>query len=70
VFHLALAYEKTTAGSRVFGQATLTVEIDVMFFSTSVGVTVEQDFAGASDPAFTAFIPTDEAWRLYCGAFA
>ncbi len=46
-FYMGLTYE--SAGNRVYGQATLTVDIEILFFSMSVGVTVEREFAG-SDP--------------------
>jgi len=70
VFHLGLAYEKTATQTRLFGQATLTVEVDVLFFSASVGVTVEKQFAGSEDPRFIAFIPDSATWGEYCDAFA
>lgn len=73
VFHLALAYEKDRAAktSRLFGQATLIVEVEILFFSTSVSVKVEKEFAGSkADPLFIDFIPTDAVWRRYCEAFA
>jgi len=73
VFHLALAYEKDGAAkkSRLFGQASLTVEVEILFFSTSVSVKVEKQFAGSqADPLFVDFIPNDAVWRQYCEAFA
>jgi hypothetical protein len=70
VFHLGLAYEKAGTATRLFGQATLTVEVDVMFFSTSVDVMVEKQFAGSSDPHFIDLIPDAETWGAYCAAFA
>jgi hypothetical protein len=33
-------------GNRLHGRATLTVEISIFFFSISVDLTVERDFAG------------------------
>ncbi len=70
-FHLGLAYEKSGTKTRLFGQATLSVEIDILFFSFSVGVHVEKQFAGSSDPRFIDFIPDDDTWRnKYCAAFA
>ena len=35
-----------SAGNKVWGRATLTVEVDILFFSTSVDLTVERQFAG------------------------
>jgi hypothetical protein len=55
------------AGS-MWGQASLTVKIEILFFSTSVSVKMERKFAG-SDPTFHQLVaPTD--WARYCAAFA
>ena len=70
VFHLALAYEKTGGKTRLFGQASLTVEIEILFFSVSVSVKVERQFAGSNgDPSFAQLID-QSAWTKYCAAFA
>ncbi|NOX82952.1 MAG: hypothetical protein GXP06_08185 [Alphaproteobacteria bacterium] len=73
VFHLALAYEKdgATKTSRLFGQASLTVEVEILFFSASVEVKVQRQFAGSeADPLFVDFVPTKNVWDEYCEAFA
>ncbi len=73
VFHLALSYEKVeNKYTRLYGTATLTVEIDIAFFSCSQDVTVERQFAGSdSDPSFRNFLPNASLWTDdYCGAFA
>ena len=80
-FHLSLSYERIEQGtkpdgspralSRLFGQASLVVEVEVLFFSKSVTVTVERTFAGSqSDPLFIDFVPDEATWRAYCDAFA
>jgi hypothetical protein len=77
-FHLSLAYEsvgnKATDGktvARLFGQATLVVEIEILFFSASVEVTVKKTFAGSeADPKFIDLVPTPDVWSEYCTAFA
>lgn len=69
VFHLGLTYEKNGDTGRLYGQATLTVEIDILFFSVSVGVTVERQFAGSKDPLFIDLVKPDH-WHDYCAAFA
>jgi hypothetical protein len=52
----------------MWGQASLTVKIEILFFSTSVSVKMERRFAG-SDPTFHQLVaPTD--WARYCAAFA
>jgi hypothetical protein len=64
--YLALAY----ANSKLSGRATMTVEVEVLFFHKSVELTVERQFAGAkNDPTFAEMID-DKAWREYCLAFA
>ena len=55
--------------SRLYGVATLTVEIEILFFSKSVDLTVERQFAGGGDPTFTDML-TQGDWDNYCDAFA
>ena len=63
------------------GRATLTIEVEVLFFSGSVSISCERKFAGSSgDPSFVALMgpsggalpdgSTQYAWRDYCQAFA
>ena len=53
------------------GRATLTVKVEIVFFSTSVEVTVEKAFGGSSgDPTFAQLFAAPEPWREYAGAFA
>jgi hypothetical protein len=70
-FYLALNYESVKAnphGGKLWGQASLTVKVKIAFFSTSVKISIEQEFAG-TDPTFTkALTPGD--WEDYCNAFA
>ena len=55
---------------KAYGRATLTVEVEVAFFSTSVELTVERAFGGQSDdPPFGKLMPPP-AWAEYAGAFA
>jgi hypothetical protein len=69
-FHLALDYEKTSAHTRLYGQATLTVEIEILFFSVSVDVHVEKEFAGSDGDPRIADMSTPAQWASYCKAFA
>ena len=48
-FYLGLTYQ--SAGNKVWGQAKVTVSIKILFFSMSVSLTVERQFAGSSDHA-------------------
>ncbi len=68
-FYLGLMYQ--SAGNKVWGQATLTVQIEVLFWSTPVTMTVERQFAGSGpDPTFEQLVPTQADWDDYAGAFA
>jgi hypothetical protein len=75
--YLALTYE--TATGKAVGRATLTIEVEVLFFSASVEVSCEKKFAGANgDPSFVDLMglpPGAPAgavrpWDTYCHAFA
>jgi hypothetical protein len=71
VFYLGLSYESKGGGAHsgaLWGQAKLTVKIEILFFSTSVAVSMEREFAG-SDPTFRELI-SPSAWTQYCDAFA
>ena len=71
VFYLGLSYASKVSAEHpgaLWGQAKLTVKIEILFFSTSVSVSMEREFAG-SDPTFRELIPPT-AWVEYCNAFA
>ncbi|WP_299406930.1 hypothetical protein [uncultured Roseobacter sp.] len=69
-FHLSLGYYKEAGNSYVKGQATLTVEVEVLFFSASVKLKVERKFSGSpGDPTFAQLIPDATVWEDYCSAF-
>jgi hypothetical protein len=55
-------------GGHLWGQASLTVKIEILFFSVSVTISVEREFAG-SDPTFRQLVAPD-AWAQYVDAFA
>ena len=71
VFYLGLTYESKGSqphAGMLWGQAKLTVKVEIAFFSKSVSVSMEREFAG-SDPSFRELVsPT--AWSEYCDAFA
>ncbi len=70
-FHLSLGYYKSGGKSEVKGQATLTVEIEILFFSVSVSVTCERRLGGSdADPLFVEFYPAESDWSDYAKAFA
>jgi len=70
-FYLAFTYLGKDGGrSEIWGQASLSVSVKVACFSTSVTLTVERRFAGASgDPTFDQVVEPDD-WQQYCLAFA
>jgi hypothetical protein len=72
-FNLQLAYRKDEDAhtSVVWGEATLTVEVDIAFISFDVSVSCRKELAGgAADPRFIDLIPDEPTWAEYCGAFA
>ncbi|MEM1162020.1 MAG: hypothetical protein AAGJ28_13885, partial [Pseudomonadota bacterium] len=70
LFHMALAYIKRGQRSLVRGEATLRIEVEVLFFSTSVTLHVEREFkAGTDDPRIAEMMGGSD-WKAYCNAFA
>ncbi len=84
-FYLGLTYVNDGGENSVAGEASLTVSIDILFFSTSVTLRVKKTFAGpaqfalsggAGGRALTADQPgfrdlmTQSDWNTYCDAFA
>jgi len=77
-FYMGLTYESAT--DEVWGQASLTVEVEVLFFSASVTMSVERKFAGSTHPlTFIDLVPPNnpldftqgsDAWNEYADAFA
>lgn len=56
---------------KAYGRATLTVQVEVLFFSKSVELTVERSFGGSSgDPNFLDQYPDQHDWKRYALAFA
>jgi hypothetical protein len=68
-FYLIFAYE--FAKNAAYGRATLTVKVEVLFFSTSVDITVEKRFGGSGgDPTFLDEFTSSSVWSDYAGKFA
>jgi hypothetical protein len=71
---LSLTYHFVTG--KLIGRASLVVEVEVLFFSASVEITVERKLAGSKgDPTMYEVMPPDDNgmnadWALYCDAFA
>jgi hypothetical protein len=66
-FFLELSYK--SGPDRVSGTASLTVEVEVLFFSESVTVTVQREFAKGADPKFEDVVHEPNQWGAYCTAF-
>lgn len=76
--YLELEYEFNSG--KCVGRATLTIEVEVLFFSASVEISCEKKFAGANgDPTFLQMMSPYEdpalqekvaPWDDYCSAFA
>jgi hypothetical protein len=72
--YLELTYE--TASGKAVGRATITVEVEVAFFSVSVSISCEKKFAGSTgDPSFADVmgLPAPggiRPWDTYARAFA
>ncbi len=72
--YLELNYDFDTG--KMVGSASLTVKVEVLFFSTSVTIRAERQFAGSNgDPNFLDVMEMDSdgsspAWTRYCRAFA
>jgi hypothetical protein len=68
-FNLSFTYYTDTHKCK--GKATLTVTIEIAFFSKSVELSVEKSFGkGGGDPTFAQLITSSEVWNTYAGAFA
>ncbi len=72
--YLELNYDFNTG--KMVGSASITVKVEVLFFSTSVSIRAERQFAGSNgDPNFVDVMGleadgTSPAWSEYCLAFA
>jgi hypothetical protein len=70
-FLLQLGYLKEGGHGIAYGEATLTVEIEILMFSAEVSVKCRREFGGGeADPRFVDLVPTPQLWAAYCDAFA
>ena len=70
-FNLQLGYLKADGKAVTYGEATLTLEIEILMFSVEVSVKCRREFSGGdADPRFIDLVPTPQLWAEYCGAFA
>lgn len=67
-FYLGLTYD--FKNDKAWGEASMTVEIEILFFSVDVTLTVRREFAGGSaDPTLADAFSLEE-WDTYQAAFA
>jgi hypothetical protein len=70
-FNLQIGYLKAGGRAVAYGEATLTVEIEILMFSAEVSVKCRREFGGGdADPRFIDLVPTSQLWAEYCDAFA
>jgi len=70
-FNLQLGFTKENGRAVVWGEASIEVEIDILFLSFSVSVSCRREFGGSDgDPKFLQLIPDQATWNAYCEAFA
>lgn len=70
-FYLAFTYRAKGGGrSEIWGQASLSVSVKIAFFSTSVKLSVERRFAGASGDPTLDQVMDENDWQRYCLAYA
>ena len=56
--------------NKAYGEASLKIKVEVLFFSKTVTIHTQRTFAGSgNDPNFQTAI-TQKEWETYCGAFA
>lgn len=70
--NMSLTWEE--ASGKCVGRATLSIEIEIAFFSETVEISCERKFAGSNgDPSFAQLMepePEYDPWDEYCEAFA
>jgi len=67
LFYLALTYQSSP--KMVWGEATLTIEIEILFFSMSVDIKCRKEFTTPPPPHFADLMTADE-WVTYQLAYA
>jgi hypothetical protein len=67
LLYLALTYQSSP--EMVWGEATITIEIEILFFSASVDVHCRKEFTTPLPPHFEDLMTADE-WVQYQLAFA
>lgn len=69
-FYMGITYERKGDKDKVYGEASLTVTVEVLLFSGEVSMTVRRQFGNApADPTFADQLD-EPGWAEYCAAFA
>lgn len=66
-FYMGINYQPSP--KRLWGEASVTVEVEVAFFSKSVSLTMQREFASSPPPSFEDVVPKIEDWAAYGEAF-
>lgn len=66
--YLALTYKSDI--KKAYGEASLKIKVEVLFFSTSVTIHTQKTFAGSGKDPNLKMSLTEGDWQEYCGAFA
>ena len=74
-FYMGLTYENNGGKKKVYGDATLTIEIEILFITIPVEMHVHRQFGDSpGDPTFAEQFPlvagNPTYWTDYCDAFA
>jgi len=67
-FYMSLTYD--IPNDKVWGQAKLTVKVEILFFSASVELSVERKFKGSNGDPLFADLMDKPHWDEYCLAYA
>ena len=66
-FYLGLTYNFTT--EKAWGEATLKIKIEILFFSKTVSITTRREFKGSGDDPNFKMTISETDWKNYCAAF-
>lgn len=67
---LRLELEYKIGPNKLIGRASIEIEVNLLFFSASVSISVERRLAGSNDDPTLADLMTAQDWQEYAAAFA
>lgn len=68
--YLGLTYQVSGGQKRAWGEASMTFEVEVLFFSVGFTATARREFSGSSTARTFQDALTHDEWAEYCAAFA